>query len=192
MLIEIKVPTPGESITEVELGKWLVVDGEFVVKDQEVAEIESDKATLTLSATESGQVKILISEGDRVAVGAIACTIDTAVSVENKPVKEAIVSDLFTKAEEVIISAPEKESIPSVSVKSEESNVKITPVAREMMEEYNLSIEDVLNGLQRISKGDIEAVLALPKQEQSIVPVAQMSFSRVEKREKMTSLRRKK
>ena len=67
-----------------------------------------------------------------------------AVSVENKPVKEAIVSDLFTKAEEVIISAPEKESIPSVSVKSEESNVKITPVAREMMEEYNLSIVNMI------------------------------------------------
>ena len=81
MLVEIKVPTPGESITEVELGKWLVADGDLVEKGQEVAEVESDKATLTLSATENGQIKINFQEGERVAVGAIACTIDTSVAV---------------------------------------------------------------------------------------------------------------
>jgi len=202
MLIEIKVPTPGESITEVELGKWLVADGDLVEKDQEVAEIESDKATLTLSATESGQIKILIPEGERVAVGAIACTIDTAVAMENKPTKEAIVSELFAEPKEAIVSEPEKKRIPAASVKPEESNIKVTPVAREMMEEYNLSMDDVLNGLHRISKGDIEAVLALPKEGKltstssvSGVPFAEpveaKAFSRDEKREKMTSLRRK-
>lgn len=202
MLIEIKVPTPGESITEVELGKWLVADGELVEKDQEVAEIESDKATLTLSATESGQIKILVLEGERVAVGAIACTIDTGVAVENKPAKEPLASELFAEPQEVIIPEPEKKSIPKTSAKPQESNVKVTLVARKMMEEYNLSMEEVLSGLHRISKGDIEAVLALPKTEKgpstststgsvNVFPVKAKAFSRAEKREKMTSLRRK-
>jgi len=199
MLIEIKVPTPGESITEVELGKWLVADGDLVEKDQEVAEIESDKATLTLSATESGQIKILVLEGERVAVGAIACTIDTSVAVENKPAKEPLASELFAEPQEIIIPETEKKSIPKTSAKPEESNIKVTLVARKMMEEYNLSMEEVLNGLHRISKGDIEAVLALPKEVQltstssvSGAPFAGLAeVSRAEKREKMTSLRRK-
>jgi 2-oxoglutarate dehydrogenase E2 component (dihydrolipoamide succinyltransferase) len=197
MLIEIKVPTPGESITEVELGKWLVADGDLVEKDQEVAEIESDKATLTLSATESGQIKVLVMEGERVAVGAIACTIDTGVAVENKSVKEPLASELFAEPKEAVVSEPEKKSIPKASVKPEESNVKITPVAREMMEEYNLSMDDVLNGLHRISKGDIEAVLASTSSATNAVgkllaePVEAKTFSRAEKRDKMTSLRRK-
>jgi 2-oxoglutarate dehydrogenase E2 component (dihydrolipoamide succinyltransferase) len=192
MLIEIKVPTPGESITEVELGKWLVADGDLVEKDQEVAEIESDKATLTLSATENGQIKIRIAEGERVAVGVVACTIDTGVAVENKPVKEAIVSELFAEPKEAIVSGPEQESMPAAPVGREESNIKVTPVAREMMEEYHLSMEDVLNGLHRISKSDIEAVLSLPKQGQKTpVPASRIAFSRTEKRDKITSLRRK-
>jgi len=189
MLIEIKVPTPGESITEVELGKWLVADGEFVEKDQEVAEIESDKATLTLSATESGQIKILIPEGEWVAVGAIACTINTDEAVENKPEKEVIASELFAEPQEAVVLEPEKKSIPDAPVNSEESNIKVTPVAREMMEEYNLSMDDVLTGLHRISKGDIEAVLASTSSTASTGSAT--AFSRIEKRDKMTSLRRK-
>jgi 2-oxoglutarate dehydrogenase E2 component (dihydrolipoamide succinyltransferase) len=192
MLVEIKVPTPGESITEVELGKWLVADGDLVEKGQEVAEVESDKATLTLSATESGQIKINFPEGERVAVGAVACTIDTDVAVEKKPGKEPIASELFAEPKEAVVSEPEKKSIAKSNVKPEELNIKITPVAREMMEEYHLSMEEVLSGLHRISKGDIEAVLALPKQKQIILETAsEKAFSRAEKRDKMTSLRRK-
>lgn len=200
MLVEIKVPTPGESITEVELGKWLVADGDLVEKGQEVAEIESDKATLTLSATESGQIKINVPEGERVAVGAVACTIDTGVAVEKKPEKELIVSELFAEPKEAVVSEPEKKSIAKSNIKPEESNIKVTPVAREMMEEYHLSMEEVLSGLHRISKGDIEAVLALPKEGKLTSTTSTGSVtaalsgrtgSRTEKREKMTSLRRK-
>jgi len=192
MLVEIKVPTPGESITEVELGKWLVADGDLVEKGQEVAEVESDKATLTLSATESGQIKINVPEGERVAVGAVACTIDTGVAVEKKPEKEPIASELFAEPIEAVVQEKKKKSIAKSSVKPEESNIKVTPVAREMMEEYNLSMDEVWSGLHRISKGDIEAVLALPKEEQkTIEPASRKAFSRAEKRDKMTSLRRK-
>jgi len=173
------------------LGKWLVVDGALVEKDQEIAEIESDKATLTLSATESGQIKILIPEGERVAVGAIACSIDTSVAVENKSEKEPLASELFAEPQEPVVLEPEKKNLPKMSVNLEESNIKVTPVAREMMEEYNISMEEVLSGLHRISRGDIEAVLGLPKLDQKTNVASTEAFSRSEKREKMTSLRRK-
>jgi len=196
MLVELKVPTPGESITEVELGKWLVADGDLVEKDQEVAEIESDKATLTLSAAENGQIKLLVSEGEKVAVGAIACTIDTSVSSGK---------NIETLKAEPVIEVKEKaavipENVPAVKqpVGQENSNIKVTLVAQKMMEEYHLSMEEVLSGLHRISKSDIEAVLMLPKAKKGEVNLASGSagtepveVSRAEKREKMSSLRRK-
>ena len=79
MIIEIKVPSPGESISEVEIATWLVQDGDYVEKDQEVAEVESDKATLPLIAEESGKIKIMAEVGETVTVGKVACTIDTSV-----------------------------------------------------------------------------------------------------------------
>ncbi len=191
MLVEIKVPTPGESITEVELGKWLVADGDLVEKDQEVAEIESDKATLTLSATESGQIKMLVSEGDRVAVGAIACTIDTSVLPTKRSEIQPVVAATSAELKEIPISVSEKSVVGEITVKPEGSMVKVTSVARKMMEEYHLSMEEVLTGLHRISKNDIEAVWSLPKQEKPVAVPERKVFSRTERREKMTSLRRK-
>lgn len=204
MLVEIKVPTPGESITEVELGKWLVADGDYVEKDQEIAEIESDKATLTLSATESGQIRILVQEGDRIAVGAIACTVDTSISsgkMTSSPEKKTDIKSV--KEETSVKSVPEKVSVVKEISVPEESKIKVTSVARKMMEENNLSMEEILSGLHRISKGDIEAVLSLPKEGKGLknltstssvssAPFAELvEASRNEKREKMTSLRRK-
>ena len=77
MLLEMKVPSPGESISEVEIAEWLVEDGDYVEKDQEIAEVDSDKATLALPAEVSGTIKIVVSEGDTVAVGDVVCIIDT-------------------------------------------------------------------------------------------------------------------
>ena len=188
MIIEIKIPTPGESITEVELGKWNIADGDLVEKDQELGEIESDKATLTLSATESGKIKILVQEGERVAVGSVACTIDTSVAVaktESKPVPP--VQEKKEMKKEVVEPKANAELKPVHDL----SKVKVTSVAQKMMDEYHLSIEDVLNGLQRISKGDIEAVLASPGSSNTTLPTVSANKSRNEKREKMTPLRRK-
>jgi len=67
-MIDIKVPSPGESITEVQIATWLIADGDFVEKDQEIVEIDSDKATLSISAQEDGQIKILIEEGETIEV----------------------------------------------------------------------------------------------------------------------------
>ena len=79
MILEMKVPSPGESILEVEIAEWLVEDGEYVEKDQAIAEIDSDKATLELPAEESGKIKILVENGETVAVGDVVCSIDTSV-----------------------------------------------------------------------------------------------------------------
>jgi 2-oxoglutarate dehydrogenase E2 component (dihydrolipoamide succinyltransferase) len=191
MIIEIKIPTPGESITEVEIGKWLVADGDLVTKDQEIAEVESDKATLTLAATESGHIKIISPEGETVAVGAIACTIDTSAVTSERAAKEPIISELFPTPGEATATKTEKETTAKSEVKAEESKIKITPVAQKMMDDNHLSIEDVLNGLHRISKTDVEAVLALPKITEASIGVPSKSLSRDQKREKMTMLRRK-
>jgi len=77
-ILEMKVPSPGESISEVEIAQWLVSDGDYVEKDQAIAEVDSDKATLELPAEESGVITLKAEEGDAVAVGAVVCLIDTS------------------------------------------------------------------------------------------------------------------
>ena len=82
MILEMKVPSPGESITEVEIAQWLVVDGDYVEKDQAIAEVDSDKATLELPAEVSGTITLRAEEGDAVEVGAVVCLIDTEGKTE--------------------------------------------------------------------------------------------------------------
>src|SRR5699024_7170849 len=77
MALEMKVPSPGESITEVEIAQWMVEDGDYVEKDQAIAEVDSDKATLELPAEASGIITLKAEEGDEVAVGEVVCLIDT-------------------------------------------------------------------------------------------------------------------
>ena len=86
MILEMKVPSPGESILEVEIAEWLVEDGEYVEKDQAIAEIDSDKATLELPAEESGKIKILVENGETVSVGDVVCKIDTSVVGEARKI----------------------------------------------------------------------------------------------------------
>ena len=81
-IIEIKIPSPGESITSVELSRWLVEEGAVVQKESEIAELESEKATLMLTAEESGKISLKAVEGEPIEVGAVACTIDTSVQPE--------------------------------------------------------------------------------------------------------------
>ena len=124
MLLEMKVPSPGESISEVEIATWLVEDGEYVEKDQEIAEVDSDKATLALPAEVSGAIKIVVEEGETVAVGDIVCVIDTSVKGVAK-VKPA-------EAEE---SAP-----VSHAPKSNTSlDAKATPLAKEYIKQNDVS-----------------------------------------------------
>ena len=106
-IIEIKVPSPGESISEVVISRWIKKDGDYVEKDEELAEIESDKATLTINAEESGALKVLVAEGETAKVGQVICSIDSSVKGESKPKAEA--PKPAAKAE-VAVPAPKQES----------------------------------------------------------------------------------
>ena len=105
-----KVPSPGESITEVEIAAWLVEDGDYVEKDQAIAEVDSDKATLELPAEESGIITLKAEEGDAVAVGAVVCLIDTSAE---KPVgsKQSLVSSTEKSSMSEETSSPPLEEL---------------------------------------------------------------------------------
>lgn len=188
MAIEIKIPSPGESISEVEMATWNVNDGDYVEKDQEIGEIESDKATLPLIADTSGTIKILIQEGDVAPVGAVACTIEEGAGAPAK--KAATESDTEPeKTEEPKVEKEEEK--PKSESSSDKTHVKMTPLAKAMMEDNDLTMDDVLNGLHRITKKDIEAVISLPKEEAKPASQSTAKSSRDEDRKKMTNLRKK-
>jgi 2-oxoglutarate dehydrogenase E2 component (dihydrolipoamide succinyltransferase) len=188
MIIEIQVPSPGESITEVEIGHWLVADGAVVAKNQEIAEVESDKATLTVIASEGGKIAIKAQEGEKVAVGSVVCTIDTSVAAPAKAVEKAEIK--AEKKVEATATAKIEEKPVAVSPPDGLAKVKITEVAKEMMRENDLSVDDIINGLKRIGKKEVEAALQLPKTAIQTV-AAQKIATRDAGREKMSSLRRK-
>ena len=152
MALEIKIPSPGESITEVELTSWFVEDGALVSKNQEIGEIESEKATLPLIASEAGQVKILVQEGETIEVGRVVASIDTSVEVPDSPAETR---------EDTRAPMPEKAppKAPVEKSSSDMQHVKLTPVAKQMMEQEGISMEDILNGLRKISAGDVRNLL---------------------------------
>ena len=137
MALEIKIPSPGESITEVELTSWFVEDGALVNKNQELGEIESEKATLPLIAEQPGQLKIMVKEGETVQVGAVVATIDTSVEVPDTPAEITPEPPQATVAKETPVTpAPAPITTPKTSpeTKPEHDVVKATPVAKQMMD----------------------------------------------------------
>ena len=208
MIVEIKVPSPGESITEVEIGAWLVEDGAVVEKEQEIAEVESDKATLTISASEAGKVELKAKEGETVEVGAVVCTIDTDVAPEAKkeeaeevPEQKDSEKDKEEKEKdkkEEEKKSEDKEEKPSENKKeekgktsSENEKVKVTPVARELMKEHDLSVDDVIKGLKRLGKKEVEAAINAPEETEQIALAQSKEATRETDRSRMSSLRRK-
>jgi 2-oxoglutarate dehydrogenase E2 component (dihydrolipoamide succinyltransferase) len=191
MIIEVTIPSPGESINEVEIANWMVEDGDIVEKDQEIAEVESDKATLPLIAPEGGKIKITAPVGETIAVGSLACNIDTSLAGEApaKPKDEKAPEEPAKNATPKEANKPAGEKISKDSDKFEQ--VKVSPVARKMMEEDNLSIEDVINGLRRIGKSDIEAIQGMPKESTQLPGLSSQETSREIERTKMTTLRKK-
>ena len=205
MIIEVKVPSPGESITEVELATWTVKTGDLVQKDQELALIESDKATLPLMAPEAGKIEILIEEGEMVKVDAVACKIDTSVEVpsedntdpevvdekiedEKKEVKEKEIK-AEAKGDEGSASGADSKMEEKETPKSSDdlSQVRTTPLARKMMEAEKINVEDVINGLRRISSDDVS--IALSKADEAS-QLSVKSGERTIEREKMSQLRK--
>jgi len=193
MIIEIKVPSPGESISEVEIASWLVQDGTYVEKDQEVAEVESDKATLPLIAEESGKIKILAEVGETVAVGKVACTIDTSAKAPAGKKKQAGEEAEFSGQKEVAPAKEESRTIlkgkPESAGDEANSKVKVSPVAGRMMKDNDLSVDDIVAGLKRITKKEVQVVL--DQQGAFSQPSASKAASRDEHRIRISNLRRK-
>jgi 2-oxoglutarate dehydrogenase E2 component (dihydrolipoamide succinyltransferase) len=192
MIVEIKVPSPGESISEVEIASWLVGDGDYVEEDQEIAEVESDKATLPLIAEQAGTIRILAAAGETIQVGTVVCNIDTDGKVPSEAKvpsdRKAPPAGTAEKPEAPVKKGKAAEAEGTVLPEST-SDVRISPVASKMMEENGLSVEDIIRGLKRITKKEVRMVLdavAAPPGEQ-----IQAAASREEKRERMSTLRRK-
>jgi len=101
MKVEIKVPSPGESITEVQIAAWLVENGEYVERDQDIVEVDSDKATLSIPATESGQLEIKVEEGETIEVGTTIAVVDT--SVKGKPKVEKVIEKVNEQSALVVV-----------------------------------------------------------------------------------------
>ncbi|MDR0802636.1 2-oxoglutarate dehydrogenase complex dihydrolipoyllysine-residue succinyltransferase [Fluviicola sp.] len=194
-ILEMKVPSPGESISEVEIATWLVSDGDYVEKDQAIAEVDSDKATLELPAEQSGIITLKAAEGDVVKVGQVVCLIDT--SAERPAGSAAPVAE--TKAEEV---APVKEAAP-VAEKTSTAPVlnpgpvagsyakgTPSPAAAKIMAENGISGARI-NGTGkdgRITRQDVVSAMAAGF---SSAEVQGWGGTRDQNREKMSMLRRK-
>ncbi|MBE9575563.1 2-oxoglutarate dehydrogenase complex dihydrolipoyllysine-residue succinyltransferase [Flavobacterium proteolyticum] len=156
MILEMKVPSPGESIKEVEIATWLVKDGDYVEKDQAIAEVDSDKATLELPAEASGIITLKAEEGDAVAVGAVVCLIDTGAAKPEggaAPVKE----------EAKAVEAPKAEAPKAAPVAEKTYATQApSPAARKILEEKNIEPSAIVGTGKggRITKDD--AVNAVP------------------------------
>ena len=132
MILEMKVPSPGESIKEVEIATWLVKDGDYVEKDQAIAEVDSDKATLELPAEASGIITLKAEEGDTVAVGAVVCHIDTAAAKPSgtTPAATPALAVEEPKAAPAAVVAP---AVPAATYASGTPS----PAARKILDEKN-------------------------------------------------------
>jgi 2-oxoglutarate dehydrogenase E2 component (dihydrolipoamide succinyltransferase) len=169
MVLEMKIPSPGESITEVEISQWLVKDGDIVNKDQTIAEIDSDKATLDLPAEASGKITLKAEEGDSMSVGDVVCLIDTSQA------SNAIVSNSESNQQNI----KEEKKIEANKI----VDISITPLARNIASDKGININEIYSKGDKITKDDVLKV----------VPAMGSSNhrGRSEKREKLSMLRRK-
>ena len=171
-----KVPSPGESITEVEIATWLVEDGDYVEKDQPIAEVDSDKATLELPAEESGIITLKAEEGDAVEVGAVVCLIDTSAA---KPAGDAPVKSEAPKEEN-------KVEAPKATPTATYATGTASPAAKKVLSEKGIATSAIKGTGKdgRITKDD--AVKAVPS-----MGSQPLNGSRGTERKKMSMLRRK-
>ena len=154
MILEMKVPSPGESITEVEIAQWLVSDGDYVEKDQAIAEVDSDKATLELPAEISGTITLKAEEGDAVEVGAVVCLIDSEGNNSASKTKDNKTDKIKAESPKIDLQTPIVESSYAAQSPS--------PAAKKIMNEKGISINEVKGSGRggRITKND--AVKAVP------------------------------
>ena len=178
-MIEIKVPTVGESINEVTLVKWNKPDGSWVERDEVLCELESEKATFELNAEQAGILKHVAKDGDTLLIGDMACTIDDKAE-RPADAPKADVAPTTTAPPKIETKAP---STPSTSDK----DIKATPVAAQMIADKKVDTSTIHGSgpLGRITKNDVLSALEKP----GTLPGATL-FARDDKREKMSNLRR--
>lgn len=193
MILEILAPTPGESITEVQVANWLVSNNDYVEKDTELAEIDSDKTTLTVVAEQAGKIQIQIPTGETVKVGTVIATIDTAAENTNKQTpekqKNTVAEPLSTfsnlsQTSQMINDTDETQKKPT----TEKEEVKVTPLARKLMEEKNMSYRQLMQqmGQTRVTRKMMHEISS------DFVDATTLSaamFSREVERKKMSMLR---
>ena len=188
MAIEIKVPTVGESISEVTLVKWVKSDGEWANRDEVIAELESEKATFEVNAEKAGIIKQVAKEGDTLAIGDVVCTIDTDAP---QPAAEVATAANENEKKPASTSKSATEPVAAPVVKKEETisaeAVKATPVAAAIIADKKVDSKNITpsgsNG--RIVKQDVLEALSNPGRK----PGTEL-FSRNENAEKMTNLRK--
>jgi 2-oxoglutarate dehydrogenase E2 component (dihydrolipoamide succinyltransferase) len=185
MILEMKVPSPGESITEVEIASWLVADGDYVEKDQAIAEVDSDKATLELPAEASGIITLKAEEGDAVAVGQVVCLIDTAAAKPSGTSEPAPSAEAKKATAPVATPAPVAASAPAVTTPQKGAGIA-SPAAQKILAEKGIDPAQVPGtGREgRITKEDAQQ--AVPS-----MGSAPTHGSRGESRTKLSMLRRK-
>ena len=179
MAIEIKVPTVGESISEVTLVKWLKKDGEWANRDEVIAELESEKATFELNAEQAGTIKIIANEGDTLKIGDVVCSIDTdAVKPEAAGSKQLAVDNKKK------VKADER---PQTANQQPQTDIKTTPVAAAIIADKKVDVKSVTpsgsNG--KILKQDVLEALGNPGKKPGVA-----LFGRADRPEKMSNLRK--
>jgi 2-oxoglutarate dehydrogenase E2 component (dihydrolipoamide succinyltransferase) len=191
-VLEMKVPSPGESISEVEIAQWLVSDGDYVTKDQAIAEVDSDKATLELPAEESGVITLKAAEGEVVKVGQVVCLIDTSAAAPAGKAKEPVAE--APKAESAPEAAPveAKVVVPNPDPVKKESYANGTPsvAAAKILAENGIPASKVIGTGKdgRITKQDVVAAMSAGFDTSAAIA---WGGSREQTREKMSMLRRK-
>ena len=160
MILEMKVPSPGESITEVEIAEWLVQDGDYVEKDQAIAEVDSDKATLELPAEVSGTITLKAEEGDAVEVGAVVCLIDTSATKPEGDDSTSAELDTPKQTPTTLVVAPSNENTYATGTAS--------PAAKKILAEKGIDATSISGTGKdgRITKED--AVKAVPSMGQKV------------------------
>ena len=199
MIIEIKVPSPGESITEVQLASWLVSDGEHVEKDDEIAEIDSDKATLTISAEASGKISLKASEGDTIDVGAIVGSIDTEAEGERKEKTEAPKEAKVEKvAEKIPPEATPKSKKETTEIKEPAGDdlMLLSPLAKKLLQESGSTEQEFADFLKkfRAGKKDVEFFISEKSKTAGAdagIPTTSWGGTRDTEKQKLSTLRLK-
>jgi len=194
MIAEVKIPSPGESISQVVIAGWLATDGDIVNKDQEILEIDSDKATLAINAPESGKLKILLAEGETADVGALVARIDTSFANQVPAGKPKTEAEPVVKEEKTQPQAlPNKPTDPAPKT---ETPVNLSPLARRMLEENNIEPAEMADFFRKFRAGSEDVAFYLQHKNMITEPAPQPSSitktgGRETDKQKMSPLRLK-